>query len=674
MNNSFRFIKATSSINYELPTHKQLLNASSSLSETQHFSIVNTTIQTETNTIEDLLYLFNYLFIHFPSLLSTFYLENDDQTGFIHSFNNNISSLLMDHYELFPHFIRFLSIIARTSSQNSYVIYDYIQSNPSEAVLWNRFSEAINQLKHYADQGLRLQSNQNAAQPRLSVESDEIWNISSVINLFAAVISNTTAYEKFFNSTDNPYSPQADPVALCLNLLFYPFPCIIKSSIFNLLTKALKYDLYAKKIWSILCTAHVLPPRQECPSSSSPLAYHQFTVPCQGLKHEFVEEEKKQNSFPCTCQFLIFFNTLIRQPVNDSILDDPEFAVYLSFIINDIFLSSFDISILQCREGEKYKIQSLCLEILTFVIQRFLSRLHSKQTWKDSPTLYLLKELLRQSSLLESIFTILTTPRVTIHKNYVILPSSTPYDNDLTNALFDSELQNVNYWFDMILLSVLHLLESLLSVTSETIQQLSEMFPLTTMYSLLLHSKNQEILTTLFSLIQYPHCQIQLYSIKIYIGLLKANSTQELLLYFHHHPNLLRTLKSSYYHQFELLSERKTHYCPEDLTFFQDWSFFHEREQENSLYLEEICNSILSLLLFDIKKEAQSNSYLLLDLPAVFQALEQEVSQGQAQLEHCSLLNLFIVMSMTERYQVDFPDLTYKCAEILYSLLSSTHV
>ena len=82
------------------------------------------------------------------------------------------------------------------------------------------------------------------------------------------------------------------------------------------------------------------------------------SVPCQGLKHEFVEEEKKQNSFPCTCQFLIFFNTLIRQPVNDSILDDPEFAVYLSFIINDIFLSSFDISILQCREGEKYKIQS----------------------------------------------------------------------------------------------------------------------------------------------------------------------------------------------------------------------------------------------------------------------------------------------------------------------------
>ena len=75
-----------------------------------------------------------------------------------------------------------------------------------------------------------------------------------------------------------------------------------------------------------------------------------------------------------------------------------------------------------------------------------------------------------------------------------------------------------------------------------------------------------------------------------------------------------------------------------------------------------------------MKKEVQSNSYLLLDLPAVFQALEQEVSQGQAQLEHCSLLNLFIVMSMTERYQVDFPDLTYKCAEILYSLLSSTHV
>ncbi|KAG8189490.1 hypothetical protein JTE90_018142 [Oedothorax gibbosus] len=216
------------------------------------------------------------------------------------------------------------------------------------------------------------------------ITPQEVKGLIAVLQLIAKVVSQDEIAR--ITLTENP---QYVPVVVILGLVTCSIPATLKASFINCLAAFAAAPEIALNIWQGLEMAQVIP------TVKSMTVYHP-----SGILMELEEVETRMEEYPVTRAMLGLLDTLLSHPYPTSLgtgTRQPGIEPYLQFVRDSVLL--------RCNsraykvEGEKWKIMSLCYQILERVLKN-CNFLATHNVAKSSVGISILSQMLQDSGLL----------------------------------------------------------------------------------------------------------------------------------------------------------------------------------------------------------------------------------------------------------------------------------
>lgn len=395
--------------------------------------------QEEEDGLETIVYLLDYLFSHLPGL-SIVLTGNSVEECTLPYFCTMLSDRLRAEPYLLNSYLRLLASMASTSPSSAEAVYQFIDTAPSEHVSWSIMVNALNECEKLiaTDGGQR------------SLLNTDLTGLVAMLRLMIQVLRHTS------NCPNILASLQVNTVHLCIRLLYQPIHVMLKAELLAFLTCIASNASYAQLILEQLEVGHILD-----------------SGPQQGLLYELETVESSFQAYPLTLHFLELVKKLIEVLGVSAVVASPVFPHICSFALHHVFAKYDFLTYLPSRSGEKWKLASESLAILSEIVSYFPAVCGSPSS--DASELVKTRlcdtvgELLSADLALQKLFSLLQLSPSHSLLDYATLPSDCIAESSLfvDSQLFDSYGPQLH-----LLIVVVTLLQRLLGVSTEAISRL----------------------------------------------------------------------------------------------------------------------------------------------------------------------------------------------------------
>lgn len=287
--------------------------------------------------LETIIYLLQFILSKLPGLQINLS-GSDMEDNILPYFCTMVSDRLRAEPYLFNSYINLLTAIANTSQVSADSVYSFIDKAPSEFVSWPIMIGCLNEAEKLI--------HSDAAQRGL-IDHD-LTGFICILDLITAVMKNSSSCRSLHTNM------RSDTIQMYIKLLHEPVHVLLKSKILAVLTCFAKDNSLAMTILGQLEYGRILTKEKNT-----------------GIRYELESIETPAGMYPLTSHFLRLLLQLTSSCSPYTVINSPSFPSILDYIINGVFLQ-YDIrNSTVFRSGEKYKIASLCVELLSVFMSIF---------------------------------------------------------------------------------------------------------------------------------------------------------------------------------------------------------------------------------------------------------------------------------------------------------------
>ena len=395
--------------------------------------------QEEEDGLETIVYLLDYLFSHLPGL-SIVLTGNSVEECTLPYFCTMLSDRLRAEPYLLNSYLGLLASMASTSQSSAEAVYQFIDTAPSEHVSWSIMVNALNECEKLiaTDGGQR------------SLLNTDLTGLVAMLRLMIQVLRHTSNCPNILSSL------QVNTVHLCIRLLYQPIHVMLKAELLAFLTCIASNASYAQLILEQLEVGHIIDSGAQ-----------------QGLLYELETVEASFQAYPLTLHFLELIQKLIDVLGVSSVVSSAVYPQICSFVLHHVFAKYDLLSYLPTRSGEKWRLASESLAILSAIVSYFPAVCGSSSS--DASDLVQTRlcetvgELLSADSVIQKLFSLLHLAPSHSLLDYTVLPSDCIAESSLfvDSQLFDSYGAQL-----ALLVVVVTLIQRLLEVSTESISRL----------------------------------------------------------------------------------------------------------------------------------------------------------------------------------------------------------